>query len=65
MSDSDARMVGEALIQGHPYLVKACHEVGPETIGGIGSFLAGIPAAPSMSITPGLRGESIHSEVAP
>lgn len=63
MSDSDACEVGEALLFGHRYLARACQDVGPEVIGSIGSFLAGIPAAPSMNISPGLNGESIHAEI--
>lgn len=60
---ADPCELGDSLLQGHPYLGTAIYDVGSETIAAIGVFLGGIPAAPSMAISPGLRGEAIHSEV--
>jgi hypothetical protein len=52
--------LGGAIISSHPYLVDECASVGAETIGGIQAFLAGLPPAPLMTLTPGLQPNAIH-----
>lgn len=60
MEPNPSHWLGAALIDSHGYLEGECTLVGPATVEGIQSFLAGLPQAPSMTVSPGFQPDAIH-----